>query len=167
VKFALAHVMHVTPETFWGRVFLDEEYNRGLYAELGFAGMQILSFDRPPDGAARRVLRAEPPLHVPAALKRKLQGKVFYTEHGHFDVPSQSWHFRSVPSVMSDQVSIVGRVHVAPHPEGAVHTVDLEAHVSAWGIGGLIESVIERNSRESFATTIAFTDRWAREKGLV
>lgn len=160
--------MRVTPATFWERVFFDAAYNRALYEALGFASMQVISLDSPPDGAIRRELRAEPPLHVPAAIKRRLSGKIHYTEHGHFDLPSQAWEFRSVPSVMADQVSIAGRLHLAPHPRGALHSVELEARVSAWGIiGKLVESVIERNSRESFATTVAFTDRWAEEKGLI
>jgi len=168
VRCTLTHVMRVTPATFWEHVFFDPAYNRALYEALGFASMQVISLDSPPDGAIRRELRAEPPLHVPAAIKRKLQGRIFYTEHGHFDVPGQAWKFRSVPSVIPDQVSIVGSLHLAPHPRGALHAVELEARVSAWGfIGSLIEGVIERNSRESFATTVAFTDRWAEEKGLI
>ncbi len=167
MRCVLTHVMRVTPATFWERIFFDDAYNRALYEKLGFEGMRVISFESPPDGAIRRELRAEPPMRVPAAIKRKLQGKVYYTEYGQLDVPSQTWAFRTVPSVIPDQLSVVGSVHLAPHPRGALHSVELVACVSAWGIGSLIESVIERNSRESFATTAVFTDRWAEEKGLI
>ena len=167
MKFTLRHAVHLSPATFWQRVFFDDEYNRLLYVALGFADMRVLSLDSPADGKIRRVLRAEPPINLPMVLKRKLQGKVFYTEQGHFEPATQSWAFQSIPSVLSDQMSIQGRLQLLPHPEGSTHVVDLDVRVTAWGMGPLLEGLIERNARDSFATTVGFTNRWAEQKGLV
>jgi len=166
VKFQVTHILSVTPATFWGQLFFDRVYNEQLYQALGFANMQVLSLEEQADGVVRRVLRAEPPLHVPAVLKAKLQGKIFYTEDGSYDPARQIWVFRSIPSVVPDQVSITGRIQLSPHDKGALHEVDVEARVTAWGVGALIERVIERNTRDSLAVTTQFIDRWAREKGL-
>lgn len=166
MKFQLTHVLSVSPATFWGRLFFDRTYNEHLYQALGFANMQVLELEERADGCVRRLLRAEPPLHVPAILKSKLQGKIFYTEDGIYDPAAQTWVFRSIPSVVPDQVSITGRIQLSPHAKGALHAVEVEARVTAWGVGALIERVIERNTRDSFAITTQFIDRWAAEKGL-
>ncbi len=166
MKFSVSNVLRVAPEIFWEQIFFDEAYNQGLYAALGFATMQVISSDRQP-GLIRRSLRAEPPIHAPSALKRKLEGKLFYTEEGEFDLTTRRWSFRSSSSVLPDKVSIRGTIALSPHAEGAQHLVEIEARVTAWGLGSVIERVIERNTRDSYATTIAFTERWATEKGLV
>ncbi len=166
MQFQLSNVLRVAPATFWDQLFFDEAYNQGLYVALGFANMQVLKLDREPS-AVHRTLRAEPPIHAPAVLKRKLVGKLFYTEAGTFDLSTRRWTFQSIPSVLPDQVSIRGEIELLPHADGSLHRVDLDVRVTAWGIGSIIEHVIERNTRESFATTLAFTERWAKEKGLV
>ncbi len=166
MKFHVANVVRVAPATFWDQLFFDQAYNQSLYVALGFANMHVLSLDRQP-ATITRSLRAEPPLHAPAVIKRRLEGKFFYTERGEFDRVSKRWTFESIPSVLADQVSIRGTIELLPHAHGAEHCVDIEARVTAWGIGSLIERVIERNTRESFATTISFTEQWVQQKGLV
>lgn len=166
MKFRLLQVLRVAPATFWDQIFFDEAYNQALYVALGFDNMRVLSQEATP-ASIRRVLRAEPPIHAPAVIKRKLSGKVFYTEDGTLDLQTRRWTFSSVPSVLPDQVSIRGTITLSPHTEGAEHCVDIDVQVSAWGIGNLVEHIIERNTRESFAITIPFTERWAKEKGLV
>jgi hypothetical protein len=166
VKFEIVNLLRVAPATFWDELFFDEAYNQSLYAALGFVSMRVLSFDRQAT-VVRRGLQAEPPIHAPAALKRKLTGKVFYSEEGELDLVHKRWTFRSNSSVMPDQVSIRGQIELLPHAEGALHRVEIDARVNAWGIGSVIEHLIERNTRESYDKTIAFTERWAREKGLV
>lgn len=166
MKFEIVNVLRVAPATFWDQLFFDEAYNQSLYAALGFVSVRVLSFDRQPT-LIRRSLQAEPPIHAPAALKRKLTGKVFYTEEGELDLVNKRWSFRSNSSVLPDKVSIRGTIECSPHAEGALHRVEIDACVNAWGIGSVIEHLIERNTRESYANTIAFTERWATEKGLV
>jgi hypothetical protein len=153
----------VTPERFW-QLFFDAEFNRQLYRELDFVSYEVQQLERLPDGRVRRVLRAEPPLQAPELVKRRLKGKVFYIEDGTFDPARGVWEFANESSLASDSTRVSGTIRAEPHSEGTLHVVELEIHVSAFGLGGVIERVIEKNTRDSYRVSTAFLNRYARER---
>jgi hypothetical protein len=166
VKTRIENVFRVRPEDFWTKLFFDDEYNRGLYRELRFESYEVLSLERSPEGRIRRVLRATPPLNGPDLLRRRLQGHIFYTEEGTYDPASASCQFVNRTSVAAGTTHIAGTISVEPHAEGLKHIVDLDVNVSALGLGGVIERAIERNTRESYLLTTAYTNAFALERGL-
>jgi hypothetical protein len=166
VRTRIENVFHVTPDTFWERLFFDAEYNAGVYRELGFTACEVLALDRLADGRVRRLLRAEPPIKAPDLLKRRLAGRVFYTEEGTYDPARRVWEFANESSMASDSTRVSGSIRAEPHAEGMLHVVELDIQVSAFGLGGMVEKLIEKNTRESYRVTTAFTNRFAREQGL-
>ncbi len=167
MKTVVTHQLRVSPATFWERIFFDEGFNAKLYVALGFDQYQVLTQERGEGGVLRRVLRAVPPIHGPSILRRKLAGKIYYTEDGSYDPRSGVWSFRSEPSIVPDQVYIAGTITLTANAQGAEHRCELETRVTAWGMGALIERVIDKGTRDSFQTTADFTNRWAEEHGLV
>ena len=91
---------------------------------------------------------------------------VYDTETGTYDPAEHSWTFTSVPSVLPGQVQISGRIHLTPHAQGSTHSCELDVCIKAWGIGGMIERVMEKNTRESFTRNAEFTNRYAKQHGL-
>ncbi len=167
MKSSIVNHLRVSPETFWEKLFFDEAYNRGLYETLRFASYEVTSLEHLPGGVIRRTLRAEPPLDVPEFLKRRLQGHIYYTEDGHYDPVTATWSFRNVPSVAPDQVYVGGTIRLRPHALGAEHVCELEARVSAFGFGSVIAKLIDQNTRASYLLTVAYTNRYAAERGLL
>jgi hypothetical protein len=166
VRTRIENVFHVAPSTFWERLFFDAEYNAGVYGALGFDTYEVQALETLPDGRTRRVLRAEPPISAPEILKRRLKGRVFYTEEGFFDPARQIWEFANESSVASDSSKVSGSIRAEPHPQGMLHVVELDIQVSAFGFGGLVEKLIEKNTRDSYRVTTAFTNAYAKERGL-
>jgi hypothetical protein len=160
-------LFRVTPEQFWQRLFFDAEYNAGLYRELGFESYEVLSLERHPDGRVTRRLKAEPPLSGPALLKRQLRGRIYYTEEGVYDPARQVWEFVNHSSVAAGSTHISGSIQVEPHAEGLRHVVALDIRVTALGLGSMIERAIEKNTRESYRVTTAYTNAFAVQHGLV
>jgi hypothetical protein len=44
--------------------------------------------------------------------------------------------------------------------------VELDVRITALGLGSMIEKLVEKNVRESYAVTTRFTNAYAAEKGL-
>lgn len=167
MKARIENVWRVTPEVFWDRLFFDAEYNEGVYRALGFSAYEVLTLETLPDGRVRRVLRAEPPIKAPDMLKRRLAGRVFYTEEGFYDPARRVWEFVNESSVASDSTRVSGSIRAEPHAEGMLHVVELDIQVRAFGLGGVVEHLIQKNTRESYRVTTEFTHAYAREHGLL
>lgn len=160
-------ILYVTPETFWQRLFFDAEYLDGMYRALGFSGFEVPSLETDAEGRVHRTLRVVPQFHAPAIVKRKLEGKLYYVEEGVFEPGQALWSFRTIPSVAADHARIAGTIRAEPHPEGLRHVFALDAHVTAFGLGSLIERAVEKNTRDSLHKTGEFTNAYAARKGLL
>jgi hypothetical protein len=166
VKSTVRNVLPVSPETFWERIFFDAAFVDALHVELGFETFEILEHETLADGRIRRVARAIPPVHAPAALKKRLDQTLSYVDDGVYDPRTREWTFRTIPGVFADSIYVGGRIYVLPHAQGVEHVCELEARVSVFGIGSMIEKILDKNTRESFSVTARFITRWADEHGL-
>jgi hypothetical protein len=166
MRTRIENVFHVTPEVFWRQLFFDAEFNQALYAELGFEVYEIKKLETLPDGKVRRLLRAEPPINAPSLIKDRLKGRVFYHEEGTYDPARGVWEFVNESSVASDSTRVSGTIRAEKHPEGMLHVVELDIVVKAFGLGSMIERMIEKNTRDSYRVTTAFVNAYARERGL-
>jgi hypothetical protein len=168
MRTRIESVFQVSPATFWNVLFFDADYNARLYKELGFDAVDVTSLQELGEGKLRRTLRAEPPLkYAPDFLKKKLQEKLSYEEDGVYDPQAQRWDFKNHAALAPASSRLGGNITSAPHAEGMLHIVELEIHINALGLGGMIEKAIEKGVRESYRVTTRFTNDYAREKGLL
>lgn len=167
MKASIENLLRVRPETFWTRLFFAPDYNEGLYRALRFESYEVLTLETLADGRVRRVLRAEPPLSGPDALKRRLKGRIYYTEDGTYDPARGVWEFVNQSSVSAGSTEIAGSIRVHAHPQGLRHVVELDVRVSAFGLGSLVERAIEKGTRESYRVTTDYTNAFAAERGLL
>jgi hypothetical protein len=167
MRMRLDMILYVTPETFWQRLFFDAEYLDGLYHALGFSGFALQSMETDAEGRVQRTLRVVPQFHAPAIVRRKLEGKLYYVEEGVYEPEQSRWSFRTLPSVAADHARITGTIRAEPHPEGLRHVFELEAQVTAFGLGPLIERAVEKNTRDSMHKTGEFTNAYAARVGLL
>jgi hypothetical protein len=167
-RLTLKHVFNTDAETFWSKVFFDEEYNRRLYLDaLGFRGFELLELTKNPDGSVDRRVRTTPKEEVPGILKKYIGGEFSYMEQGHFDPVKKLWKYKIEPSQMAEKVHIAGEYWVEPRGEKQIErvcTVDLEVKVPF--IGGGIEAFIGDQTKRSYELAHAFTNKFLAEKGL-
>ena len=61
---------------------------------------------------------------------------------------------------------IGGTFWVEPRGDKKIERIcECEVQVKIFGVGGVVESFIEKTTRESYEKTAAFTNRWLAEKG--
>lgn len=167
-RFTLRNVFETDADSYWSKVFFDPEYNKRLYLDaLGFKGFELLELTGEHGGVRTRRIRVEPKTDAPAVVSKLIGGDITYVEDGRFDPKTQIWSFTTTPSKLADKIRISGKFWVEPRGEKRIERAcETEIEVKIFGVGGAVESFIEKTTRDSYAKTEAFTNAFIREKGL-
>jgi hypothetical protein len=166
-KFVCRNVFETDPETFWSKVFFDDEYNRGLYLKgLGFKSYEPIELKEEPDGTKRRRFRTEPQSDAPAVVKKLVGDSLSYVETGSFDPKTKVWTYKVETSKLGEKVRISGRYWVeARGPKTLERCCEVEIAVDVFGVGGIVEGFIESTTRDSYEKATAYTNQFLRSKG--
>jgi hypothetical protein len=149
-------------DTFW-RLFLDEGYIRALFMdELKFKELTILERTD-----SSRKIRAVPSMNLPAVLEKLVGDSFAYEEHGTLDRAKNEWTWRMVQPHKPDGKAkkeldaTHGTIRVAPAGEGKCQRTDeTQVEGKVFGLGGIIESTVEKEMRSVWTKEIAFLTRW-------
>jgi len=157
-KFTMEHVLEAREEQFWAEIFRSEKFNRALYiGHLGF-GYELESWD--PTNSSRRA-RIWPLTNVPKALTDLLGGEISFVEDGSCDEAAGRYDFRIIPSRLRERIDVKGCVETTPLTDRTCRRiVALEIDVRMFGIGGLIESLLEATTREQYDKNAAFINEY-------
>lgn len=157
-------VLPCTPETFWN-VFLDEKFTRTLFLEvLGYRELSVLELTD-----SSRKLHVVPKINLPGPLQKLIGDSFAYEEHGTLDRGKGEWTWRMVPPAKRDPnskprkelVSTSGTIRVEAEGEGQCRRSDeVTVEAKLFGLGGLIESTVEKEIRSSWSKEFAFLRRW-------
>jgi hypothetical protein len=161
-------VLPCTPDVFWA-FFLDESYLRALYLDE----LQSRAFDVLEIGDTSRKLRIVPKMKLPAPVTKLIGESFAYEEHGALDAAANEWTWAMVQPAnlgpkskpRKDAVTMHGTVRIEPTGDGHCHRTDnftVEANI--FGLGGLIESSIEKELQTARAKEYAFLARWVNKR---
>ena len=158
-----------TPDTFWS-AFLDPSYLRALYLdELESRAFAVLETTD-----TSRKLRIVPKMNLPAPVAKLIGESFAYEEHGTLDHARNEWTWRMVQPANLDPKSKPRRDAVAMHgtvriePSGGDQcrrTDNFTIEAKIFGLGGLIESTIEKELQSARAKEYAFFTRWLEQQG--
>jgi hypothetical protein len=161
-------VLPCTPDILWAS-FLNESYLRALYLdELESRAFAVLDI-----GEASRKLRIVPNMKLPAPVAKLIGESFAYEEHGTLDRATNEWTWRMVqPSNLDskrkprkDAVIMHGTIRVEPTGEGHCRRTDtFTVEAKIFGLGGLIESSIEKELQSARAKEYAFLARWVEQR---
>jgi hypothetical protein len=167
-KFTVRHVFETDKDTYWNKVFFDPEYNRRLYLDaLKFKSFEIVEQTGAPGEVRTRKMRTEPASDAPAVVQKLIGNSISYIEEGRLDPQTGIWTYSIVTSKLADKVKIGGRFWVEPKGEKKIdRACECGIEVKVFGVGGAIESYIEKTTRESYEAAARFTNQFLREKGL-
>ncbi len=162
-------VLPCTPKTFWA-AFLDEAYLHALYLEelecRAFAVIEINEMSRK--------LRIVPKMSLPAPVARLIGESFAYEDHGTLDRARSEWTWRMVQPAnldpkskpRKDVVTMHGTVRVEAAGDGHCRrTDDFCIEAKMFGLGGLVESSVEKELRRARAQEYAFLTRWLEKPG--
>jgi hypothetical protein len=168
MKFTIRHTFSTDADTYWNQIFFDEEYNRSLCLDyLKFSLFRVLSFSKENDGTIMRRLEIAPRVEIPGAIKKVLGDSANYVEEGTFDPVARRWNFNVIPHVASNKIKTRGEMWLEARGDKRVErTCVINTEVKVFGIGKMIEELIEKQTRASYDEAAVFTEKWIRDKGL-
>ncbi len=164
----IEHIYNCSEDTFWNKLFFDEEYNRRLFKEaLEFPVYEQTEF-KETDSEVRRSIKVVPKLGpMPGPLKAVIGEGIGYVENGVFDKKARRYTIDITPNKLSDKVTIKGKLYTEPKGEGKCNRV-FECTVTAkiFGVGGMLEKRVITDMQESYAKGAKFSNEYIAEKNL-
>lgn len=164
----IVHTYECSEDTFWGKIFLDREYNRRLFLEaLGFPRWEVLSEEDGPD-EVKRVVEVTPKLgDLPGPLKKILGDGLSYKEEGVFDKKTRRYVSKVIPNRMADKLHVRGEMTTEKLGDNQCRRVFVcTVKADVFGIGGMIEKRTIADMEASYAIAARFTNQYIAEKGL-
>ncbi len=160
-------VLPCTPDTFWSS-FFDESYLHALYLDA----LESRAFAVLETTDTSRKLRIVPKMNLPAPVAKLIGESFAYEEHGTLDRARNEWTWRMVQPAnldpkskpRKDAVTMHGTVRIEPSGKTQSRRTDtftIEAKI--FGLGGLIESTIERELQSGRTKEYAFLKRWLEQ----
>jgi Protein of unknown function (DUF2505) len=166
-RLVARHVFDTDIDTFWNKVFFEQDFNERQYRDaLKFKSWELLELTGEPGGKRTRKVRTEPSSDAPAVVKKLIGDSIAYVEEGTFDPATKVWSFEIITSKMSDKVKIKGRLWVEPKGDKKIERIiECDIEVKIFGVGGAIESFIEKTTKDSYEAAAKFTNQYVHEKG--
>ena len=164
----IEHTFNCSEETYWSKVFFDEEYNRRLFKDaLGFPVWKEVSREDRGD-EIRRVIEVVPKLgDLPAPLKKLVGEGIGYREEGVFDKKTRRYKVTVVPNKLADKLTITGEISIEPAGDKKckrIYNTKVEAKI--FGIGGMVEKRVISDIEHGYGAGAKFTNEYLAEKGL-
>jgi len=163
-------VLPCTPDSLWAS-FFDASYLRTLYLdELQYRALAVLEISD-----TSRTLRIVPKMKLPAPVAKLIGESFAYEEHGTLDRLKSEWTWRMVQPAnldprskpRKDAVTMYGTVCIEAAGEGHCRRTDcFSVEAKIFGLGGLIESSIEKELQSARAKEYAFVRRWIERPGI-
>ena len=164
----IEHRFNCTVDTYWNKLFFDDEYNRGLFLEtLHFEEYEVLSLEDT-ESEIRRVIRAIPKVgDVPGPLKKLLKNGAGYTERGVYEKGRGRYVVNVTPNSLPDKLTIKGVTKTEALEGGhCMRIYDATVIANIFGVGGMLEKRLLDDISKSYEKAAQFTNRWVAERGL-
>jgi hypothetical protein len=159
--FTLVHEIATDVDGFW-KTFFDKDYNVALFSKgLGFPKYEVLSFEEN-DKEIKRKVRVTPKLDVPGPIAKLLGDGFAYMEEGTFDRAAKIWRWQNVPA---DKLATTGTIRAEAAGDGKMRRIgDFKVEGKIFGLGGMLESTLEKNLRSGWDKSATFLSEWAAGK---
>lgn len=162
-SFTMTHEIDCDLERFW-KLFLDKDVTTDVYRHLGFPKWEVVE-QKEDDKEITRVVKAQPKLDMPGPVKKALGESFGYTEHGRFDKSAKKYTFDITPTALQGKLTNRGSVR-AEEIDGGKKTkriVEIFLEAKVFGIGGMIESITEKQTREGWGESARFLNDWIKK----
>jgi hypothetical protein len=161
------HVYQVSAETYWRETMLNIPFLTRLYTEqLGLRGIELVEQRGDYQRGIQRVLRMFKPIEAPGPVKKVLGDVMTIDEHSTFDPAAQTWSYRMAFSRLADRLFVRGTISLAPCERGVEETSDDELDFKMFGVSGLVEAFMARETKQSHVDRTMFTQRYLSEQQL-
>ena len=163
--YSVKHVIETDVDGLW-RLFFDVELAREMIKSFGsFGSFDVVEERKDELGRLHRRIECSSNIELPGFIT-KLVGDGSYTEIGCFDRAANKYSAQCIPKRGADKFST--SFEVTAHPlEGGVRCerhITTENVVKVFGIGGMLQGLIEKTQRDAHEQSATFINAWLRSK---
>ncbi|MEV6512778.1 DUF2505 family protein [Streptomyces sp. NPDC051642] len=161
MKFTLTYDVAGAPDDFfvW---FLDSAREEDLYkGELAYRSYSMSGRRESDERVVRRTV-FQRSLQLPDPVSKLLGANFSEVEDGTFEKADRLWTWKVTPSSQADKIRHEG--HLRVEDVDAVRSrlrLDFTYEAKIFGVGGLLESFMEKTLRGEWDRTVAFYNRQA------
>lgn len=148
------------------RLFTDDAFDEKLYLEgFGFPHYEVLE-RRENDNEVFRRIRVTPKLDLPGPVAKLFGARFAYTDDQTFDKRTQGFRSRVTPGVLSDRIYSESVIRAEPAGAGKCRrSIEITVEARVFGLGGLVESSLEKNLRTGWGKAEAYMNAHAAKSG--
>ena len=159
-KVHLSHEINCSPEAFW-RLYFDPTFTAALVRDaIKVDDFKVLKFEEN-EREIVRVTSGKPRFAAPAAVKKIIGDNFSYTEEVRFDRATQTARWKISLSTFTDKTRNEGVLRVELlGPDRIRRVADAEVEARIFGMGGIMESGMEKQMIEGWTAGAAFTNKW-------
>lgn len=159
-KVHLVHEIHCSAEAFW-KLYFDPEFTAALITQaVKVDDFKILKFAET-DREIHRISTGRPRINAPAAIQKVIGDNFSYTDEVRFDKSTQILRWQIRLSTFTDKTRNEGVLRVEPiGPDRIRRIADAEVEARIFGMGGIMESGMEKQMQEGWGAGAEFTNRW-------
>ncbi|HEY0135648.1 MAG TPA: DUF2505 family protein [Nannocystis sp.] len=159
-KVHLSHEINCSPEVFW-KLYFDPVFTEALLREaIKVDDFKVVKMEEN-DREIVRVTTGKPRISAPAAVQKIIGDNFSYTEEARFDRQTQTLRWKISLSTFTDKTRNEGTMRLEPIGTDRVRRIaDAEVEAKIFGMGGMMESGMEKQMTEGWTTGAEFTNRW-------
>jgi len=163
--YSVNHVIDTDVEGLW-RLFFDVELARAMLKAFGNVGsFEILEETTDAQGRRHRRIECRSNVELPGFIT-KLVGDGSYTEVGCFDPSIKRYSAQCVPKRGADKFSTSFEITARPLENGSrcERQITTENKIKVFGIGSMLEGLLERAQRDAHNQSANFINDWIRTR---
>lgn len=143
--------------------YFSEEFNNAVARHIGLKERRLVEEEPAGANKVRRRVRMVPAVELPKPVKKLIgDHEISYDEVSVYDAEKHEVDYH-IESGAQDRVQVRGVIRFVPHKEGVRRVIDGEVEVKVFGLGGLIERLIESEVQKGYEKIGAFMQRWLDE----
>jgi len=159
-KVHLSHEINCSPEVFW-KLYFDPIFTEALLREAIKVDEFKVVKQEENEREIVRITTGKPRISAPAAVQKIIGNNFSYTEEARFDRTAQTLRWKISLSTFTDKTRNEGVLRVEPiGPDRIRRIADAEVEARIFGMGGMMESGMEKQMLEGWAAGAEFTNRW-------
>jgi hypothetical protein len=163
LPFTVSHIINTDVDGFW-RLFFDYDLARTMLKEFGdLASFEVVEERTDDNGSVHRRIECRSNVELPA-LAKKLVGDGAYTEVGTYDNVVRKYTAQCIPKFGADKFKTSFEIIAQPLEDGkrCERLITVENTVKVFGLGGVIESFLEKSQREAHTQAADYLNKWLR-----
>jgi hypothetical protein len=155
VTFTMSHEIAGSVDTFW-KMFFDKVLLERLFKDLKFPKWVVVE-ERDTETEIHRTIDGIPKMDVPAAFAKFFGPGFGYLETGVYDKKTRVYRFKMKMNSLTDKLRLEGTVRAEPDGENRCRrVVEITAEAKLFGVGGVIEGLLEKGFRDGWAESARY-----------